>query len=211
MEHYDQVQRAYDELVADGSIKNVNPGPGQDQAISEQKAYMTRRAAYYLWLLDNNYGLLEKLTGTNVGGLSIDITLKKSGEFFDIATDVEVANGIRAVRPVNPGGSTDTSLIPRWILPTKEMAGLNGGGPPPPVDDDINRKLNQILLDINQLHSDMSEQHSELLTEISMMQNQLSQLTTLVTKPATIVFPRYRRSSIFDNNMVPQPDKTQTE
>lgn len=144
---YDLVKKSYDELVASGDIHDVPFSPSQDNIISSQKAYLTRRAAYYLWLSNPNNGLLSKTTGTNVMGLSIDIVLMKNGDFYDIATDVEVGNGFRAVRTVNAGIQTGVDLIPRWVLPTKELAGLSDVPPipPEPPDDDINAKLDKII------------------------------------------------------------------
>ncbi len=217
MEHYDQVQRSYDELVASGDIHNV-PGPAgaeQDAAIDEQKAYMTRRAAYYLNLIDSDYGLLSKTTGTQVQGLSTDITIKKSnGEWYDIATDVEIGGGVRAVRPVNAGINIDASLISRWVQPTKEMAGLsngNGGGTIPPVDE-INAKLDEIIKNqalytqaIINIMTTMQDYHTTEMAAIKAAYN-----AALASK--TIVFPNYnRQGGIFGASMTPNPPKTSTE
>lgn len=142
MQNFDQVQRAYDELVASGDITIVPNGPAQDNTINEQKAYMTRRAAYYLNLIDPNYGLLAKVTGTNVMGLSTDIVIKHNGDYYDIATDI-YASGGRKVSPVNGGATNDPTLIANWVQPTKEWAGVNGVIPIPP--DDTDAKLDAIL------------------------------------------------------------------
>ena len=147
MVDYDLVQKSYNELVASGDIYNVVSGPEQENIINQQKAYLTRRSAYYLWLRNNSYGLLSKTTGTNVMGLSTDIILLKNGDFYDIATDIEIGAGYRAVKTVNSGITTDANLIPRWVLPTKELAGLDVVPPEPPIPptDDINAKLDKII------------------------------------------------------------------
>ncbi len=136
MDNFNLVLKAYDELFASGDIivgKNVD----------EQKAILTRRAAYYINQVNPNIGLLQKTSGNNIQGLSVDIILdKSSGNFWDIATDV---NGL--AKPIEGQLKNDKSLISRWIQPTLELAGLTSSSPIPSSEDKLNQskdKLNQI-------------------------------------------------------------------
>ena len=112
--------------------------------VDEQKAILTRRASYYINQVNPNIGLLQKTSGNNIQGLSVDIILdKSSGNFWDIATDV---NGL--AKPIEGQLKNDKSLISRWIQPTLELAGLNPIPIPSlPSEDKLNQskdKLNQI-------------------------------------------------------------------
>ena len=181
MEHFDLVQKSYDELRASGAIVPVAPGPDQERAVEEQKAFLTRRAAWYLFNVDNGYGLLSKTSGNNVGGLSVDITLHKpEGTAYDIATDIEVGGGARMAAPVNAGGNIDTSLLPRWVQPTAELAGLpddgNGNGNGEPPDDDIMAKLDEMQ---GQIEAGLHKQ--------DMMQEQLNLQTALLNQMAAVL------------------------
>jgi len=218
MEHFDQVQRAYDELVASGDITVVPPGPNQAQTVDEQKAFMTRRAGYYLNQVDAGYGLLSKTTGNNVMGLSVDFILHKpEGGGYDIATDVQVPNGA-TVRPVNSGMSPSADLLPRWVQPTKELAGLNGDTPPPPTDD-INAKLDLIISQNAETKQLLQAQASQLTAiqesqheQTAILNQHTSMLQQILDKPAgtggkfPIIYPQYvGRLLGFTIALSPQP------
>ncbi len=143
--HYDLVQRAYQELVDGGFIKELQPG--HQEEVEEQKGLLTRRAAYYSFLKDAQYGILEKTTGNNSKGYSVDIIISVTGLIYDVASD----NG-RIAFPINGGPSNQPDLIPRWRQPTAELAGIGIEPPPdpdpnplPPDDDDIKELLAYII------------------------------------------------------------------
>lgn len=161
MQYFDEVEHAYDELVASGDVHDVPPGNVQEQEINEQKAYVTRRAAYYINLRDVAYGLLSKTSETNVQGLSTDIVIKRDGIYYDIATDVDLAGGYKAVEVRNGSGILDTSLIDRWVQPTKEMAGLGGvvepPTTPPTTPGTVDEKLDLIIKMLTSYHNEEME------------------------------------------------------
>ena len=184
MENFDKVQKSYDELVSLGIIHDIPFSLNQETEVNEQKAYLTRRAAYYLNQVDPDYGLLAKTTGTNVQGLSTDIILrKKSGIYYDIATDVSLPNNYRAIRITNSGAAVDISLIPNWIQPTKELAGItnggsNNGGSTEPIND-VSVKLSKILDGQTTLGNLMESYHSQVM---SLLQDILDK---------SVTFPEY--------------------
>lgn len=147
--HYDLVQRAYEELTAEGFIKELPPG--HQEEVEDQKGILTRRAAYYANIQDPQYGILEKTSGNNSEGYSVDIIISNSGLFYDVATD----NGRIAI-PINGGPASDPALIPRWRQPTRELAGIGTepepepepGPEPEPPSDDIKEML-QLLIEEN--------------------------------------------------------------
>ncbi len=144
---YDLVERAYQELKAEGYIKELPVG--QQEEVENQKGILTRRAAYYSYLADNKYGILEKTSGNNSEGYSVDIIIdKETGDIYDVATD----NGRIAI-PVNGGPENHPDLIPRWRTPTAKLAGIGSEpvpepGPEPepePPPDETNAKLDLLI------------------------------------------------------------------
>lgn len=120
--HYDLVERAYNELKAEGKIPMGN--------VEHDKGLITQRSGYYSYQRDSTMGVLEKTSGNNYLGYSVDILIRTNGQYYDIVTD---KNG-EAV-PVNGGPSTDPELIPRWRKPSAELAQVEeggGGGTPEP-------------------------------------------------------------------------------
>lgn len=180
MENFDQVQRAYNELIKSGDIYTTS----DSQQIENQKAYLTRRAAYYLNLIDSNIGLLSKTTGNNVMGLSTDIVMKRDGDYYDIATD---SAGL--VQPVNSGVTHDSSLVSKWVQPTLELAGLTTNPIPVPVPPSNDyQKILDILATI-------SKNQDLLVNIINISQPQImSKLDEIVNKPVDITFPDYKSS-----------------
>ena len=108
--HFDLVQKAYNDLKAEGKIRARS---SQDE-VEQDKGLVTRRAAYYVSTQRNaKHGLLEKTEGNNSMGYSVDWILNQSdGVGWDVVTD----DGTWAV-PVNGGPyPPDSSLIPRWQI-----------------------------------------------------------------------------------------------
>jgi len=143
--HYDLVQQAYQELINEGFIKELPAG--HQEEVEEQKGILTRRAAYYSFIRDSQYGILEKTEGNNSQGYSVDIIISTTGLIYDVASD----NGHIAI-PINGGPVSKPDLIPRWRQPTRELAGIGAEPPPdpdpnpvPPDDDDIKELLAYII------------------------------------------------------------------
>jgi hypothetical protein len=125
--HYDLVQRAYDELIAEGKIQQRH----DQEQVEQDKGLLTRRAMYYVNTERNPaIGILEKTEGNNSLGYSVDLGIQIDGTFWDVATD---SNGM--AQPVNGGPSYDPALVPRWAKPTAELAQVDTDpGPTPPPD-----------------------------------------------------------------------------
>jgi hypothetical protein len=125
MENYSEfVHRALEQL---GTLRVQ----GEREA-EENKARLTRRAAYLIHQANPNIGLLRKETGNNVMGLSVDLILDRTnGEFADIASDVDDGDGFRRTTAVFIP-KHDPALIPRWVQPTPALAGLEEPSHPEP-------------------------------------------------------------------------------
>jgi hypothetical protein len=143
--HFDLVQRAHSELIAEGQIRRRT-----DQTqVEADKGLLTRRAGYYSHTeRDKGIGLLEKSVGNQSEGYSVDILLHTDGRFWDVATD---QGGL--AMPADGEERSDPALADRWAPPTKELAGLTdapgpgpGPGPDPaPDDDDVMEALDQLI------------------------------------------------------------------
>jgi hypothetical protein len=116
--HYDQVLRAYDELLASGQIQRRT----DQEQVEQDKGLLTRRAGYYSNQLTPAIGILAKTSGNNSLGYSVDLLIHKAGTFWDVATDVE---GLAS--PVNGGplGPDPELSANGWRQPTAELAGIN--------------------------------------------------------------------------------------
>jgi hypothetical protein len=127
--HFDQVQRAYDELIADGSIKKR----ASQEQVEQDKGLLTRRAGFYSNQRDPSIGILKKTSGNNSLGYSVDLLIRLDGTFWDVATD-----NAGLACPVNggPAGPDPALAADGWTKPTAELAGLgeNGGGGTPGTD-----------------------------------------------------------------------------
>jgi hypothetical protein len=125
MENYSEfVHRALEQL---GTLR----AQGEREA-EENKATLTRRAAYLIHQVNPNIGLLRKETGNNVMGLSVDLILDRTnGEFADIASDVDDGDGFRRTTAVFLP-KHDPALMPRWVQPTAALAGLAEPSHPEP-------------------------------------------------------------------------------
>lgn len=204
--NFDLVQKAFEELKSEGIIK---PVPATDQhAVEEQKGILTMRSGYYSNQRDSNIGILEKTSGNNYKGFSVDILIQRNGDFWDIATDVETSPGMRMAAPVNGGPSHDDNLIPRWRQPTKELAGIeNGGnGEPPPPDGDIDDKLNQIIATQGLIIGILNQQQQILFEHTAKLDQILAKLNEggSVDK-FPIIYPSYSFRDLFGRVQTMQP------
>lgn len=133
--HFDCVQRAYEELTAEGKIPMGN--------LEYDKGLITQRAGFYSYERDSTMGVLEKSSGNNYQGYSVDILIRTNGDYYDVVTD----SGGQAV-PVNGGPDHDPELIPRWRKPTKELAQIDGdtdgGGTPTPPSDALQQQVDAL-------------------------------------------------------------------
>jgi len=154
MDHYELVVRAYDELKHEGKIKKRD----DQKEVEEDKGLITRRAGYYINLVDPTIGILEKKTGNNSKGYSVDLLIKTDGTFWDVVTD-EGGNA----KPINGDGKIGLDLIDKWREPTKELAGLEEDEGEVEVEvitkeelDQLKEELGQFLEENSILKRDLS-------------------------------------------------------
>lgn len=164
MDYYSQIERAYNELVSEGVIFPVQITGHEAEQVDDMKGILTRRAAYYINLQNNPaYGLLEKTSGANSYGYSTDLIMVLNGDYYDTCRD-QVEGNMVSVVPMNSGAQHDEELIPRWRMPTKELAGLEGPipHPPPPNGSTIpydESKAVDFGLGINQVNEEYKAIH----------------------------------------------------
>lgn len=121
-DYREQVALAYAQLVAEGYPLHSTPNEEQE------KARLTRRAAYLIYQADRNIGLLSKTSGNNIMGLSVDIIIDgTNGEFADIASSRSLGDGQVEIIPVWVP-NRDTGLIARWVQPTADLADIKPTG-----------------------------------------------------------------------------------
>jgi hypothetical protein len=113
--HYDLVERAHSELLAEGKITARTV----QEDVEQDKGLLTRRAGYYVNSeRDASIGLLEKTEGNNSLGYSVDLLLRVNGTFWDVATDQA---GLAQQLNGGPSGP-DPTLAPRWRQPAATAA-----------------------------------------------------------------------------------------
>jgi hypothetical protein len=127
MDNYlDTVQLALEQL---GPLR-----ASDEREVEKHKARLTRRAGYLINQKNPNIGLLKKETGNQVMGMSVDLIIDRTtGDFADVATDVDDGDGFRRIA-AQFIANHDAGLIPRWVCPTPSMAGLEEGPHPDPDD-----------------------------------------------------------------------------
>jgi hypothetical protein len=136
------------------------------------KAQLTRAAAWEIYKIDSDIGLLQKTSGNNVDGLSVDVIVSKStGDWTDIATATGVGTPTVTIEAV---WITHTGTPPgaRWIQPTAQLAlkpgpmsrsGSVGPTPPSPTPDptpgykEIMDALN-VIINTQLVHTDKMNQ-----------------------------------------------------
>lgn len=178
------LDRAYTELVLSGDIKRLPLNtPDLQLRVEEQKAYFTRRAAYYQNSVDPTLGLLLKSSGNNVYGFSVDIILRKDGTYYDIATD----DGQMAQMNRNPGAQVDVSLASRWFQPTKELAGLSNPPDNPPPTNGNNTDVAELKAAVAKL----AEGQNAILNSLVDILQRIQLIVDNPIEIPDIVFPNY--------------------
>jgi hypothetical protein len=117
-----------------------------ERETEENKARVTRLAAFLIHQQNPNIGLLRKdngnrsmikVNGEDIG-MSVDLILDRSdGTFADVASDADDGDGFRRTVSVwvhHPETSSDQAWLSRWIKPTRALAGLPGGPEEPDTD-----------------------------------------------------------------------------
>ena len=130
--YYADVERSHNELLASGQIKRRD----NQEATEHDKGLLTRRAGFYANQRDPTIGILEKTSGNNALGYSVDLLITTAGIFWDVATDT---SGL--AMPVNgEQRGPDPELALKWRQPTAALAGLTDVPvpiPPSPSGDVI--------------------------------------------------------------------------
>jgi hypothetical protein len=130
----------YSAIVAQ-ALERLGPlRSNEERQTEENKARVTRLAAFLIHQQNPNIGLLRKdggnrsliqVNGEEIG-MSVDLIIDKSdGTFADVASDADDGEGFRravAVWVPHPETSSDPAWLARWIKPTSALAGL---GPQP--------------------------------------------------------------------------------
>jgi hypothetical protein len=165
-QYRDLVDKAFHDLKAEGLIA---PRAYQEQ-VEQDKGLLTRRAAWYInQQRDPTIGLLEKTSGNNSLGYSVDWHLRRTnGDGVDVATDRDAGGGMREACPVDGDWhGPNPESIPLWRPPTAELAQMPDGGtepgpepgpePTPPPDYDarlaaIEAALNTVVQIVTQNH-----------------------------------------------------------
>jgi hypothetical protein len=123
----DDVNRAYNELVAEGKI-----GPRTDQAqVEADKGLCTQRAAYYSSLRSPTYGVMLKPSGNNYLAAdgqrySVDWIYRTDGTGWDVMTD---AGGL--AQPSNGGPTPSPENLANWRAASLQNAQLSEAPPNP--------------------------------------------------------------------------------
>jgi hypothetical protein len=93
------------------------------------KAQLTRAAAWAIWQVDPNIGLLEKTYGTQVNDRSIDVIVQMTdGSFADCASSSDNGDGTKTIVATwgTHAPDSNTSDESRWIIPTATIAAESG-------------------------------------------------------------------------------------
>jgi len=168
MENYSGiVQQALDRL---GTMRSQ-----EERATEENKARLTRLAAYLIHQKNANIGLLRKETGNNVMGMSVDLIIDRSnGEFADIASDTDDGGGFRRVIPMFIPNS-DPALIPRWVQPTAALAGVEEV-PPRPGENGAGIPPNEMGVRFDSVDARLSSLEASLQSQSAMMTQMLQDM-----------------------------------
>jgi len=170
--YFDEVQRAHQELLAEGKIKTR----ATQEETEQDKGLLTRRSGWYSYERDPSIGLMEKLEGNNSLGYSVDCVLSKvDGVSYDIATD---SAGL--AQPVNGGPSAPYPAdIPRWRVPTKELAQLEDDPDPepPPVDQ---TDIDDVYAALEALQTQQAQDTQLLMAHMDAGTKQVTDLITSI-------------------------------
>lgn len=133
------------------------------------KARLTFRAGYFIHLKDQNIGLIEKTSGNNCQGYSVDLLYDKSnGWNIDIATD-EPCGGMNRCVKVLWFPRHDPAIAHRWRVPSKELAGIDGPVIPPsqpPVQEPPQPPSGGVQIDTERILKEMADMEARLMKRI---------------------------------------------
>lgn len=94
------------------------------------KAQVTRATALQIHQRNPNIGLLEKVVGTQVNGLSVDVLLDKAdGSWVDCGSSRDAGPGLKEIVPVwvdHPEPNTTAAWLARWVEPTPLIVNVPG-------------------------------------------------------------------------------------
>jgi hypothetical protein len=141
-----------------------------ERETEENKARVTRLAAFLIHQQNPNIGLLRKDNGNrsmiNVNGeeigMSVDLIIDRSdGTFADVASDADDGDGFRRTVSVwvhHPETSSDQAWLSRWIKPTRALAGLPG----PPEEPDTPQKPTELEAFMSEVRAFIVESRAAL-------------------------------------------------
>jgi hypothetical protein len=138
------------------------------------KAQLTRAAAWEIYKVDSNIGLMRKESGNNVNGLSVDALVDKvTGEWADIATAQGVGSPTVTIKGQWLQHAGSGSAPNNWVQPTLELAKTpgpmptsSGPSPEPPQpgpgpDIDTNKEIMDalnVIINTQLVHTDKMNQ-----------------------------------------------------
>lgn len=161
--YYSEVERANNELRAEGKIPSGN--------VDQDKGMITQRAGYYSYEKDHTIGVLEKTSGNNYKGYSVDILIRTNGDYWDVVTDRDG----QAV-PIDSGTNHDNELIPRWRKPTRELAQLPPEGETPPPDTGGEPEQPPATVDLQPVLDAIAASEQRVLAEVTKQGEETRQL-----------------------------------
>jgi hypothetical protein len=153
------------------ALEQLGPMRARDERETEEnKARLTRLAAFRIHQQNADIGLLAKTYGNNVLGLSVDLVVERTtGNFADVATDVDDGDGFRriAAQWIALPADVNTSDRSRWVEPTAALAGLNEAAEPArppstPSDDDTAVRFDAIDARLSGLEAGLRQQTQTL-------------------------------------------------
>lgn len=176
--YYSDVERAYNDLKAEGKIMPRST----PEAVEADKGLLTQRSGWYVYQKNPTIGVLEKTSGNNYLGYSVDLLIQTNGTFWDIATD----NGIEAL-PVNGGPSSDPSLVPSWRPPSAELAQMPdqpapGPDPEPIPDDSLQQILDAITASEGRINQHTTDEADRVINRLNELRQEVIDFADIAGK-----------------------------
>jgi hypothetical protein len=191
------------------------------------KAQLTRAAAFEINQIDPNVGLLQKTSGNQVHGMSVDGLVDRSnGDFADIATAEGVGGLVVTIKAHWIQRNGTAPMTSGWIQPTAALALLPGPmertgeapgpgpdpgpGPQPPSDNsEVLAKLDQLIDMVDRLMKQQAGDTARILERddynTEKIQRQLAQIVEDAEKTLKQVM------IILLATRQPQPEKDATK